>query len=314
VWSYHFQLGDYPGTLPWCASMQALAAAHADPVADLTARRTRAQTAHFLGDHASARVLALAICAQPNTRIPLSYTPSPVSPDVSMRILLARIHWIEGRADRARRTIDDCLELAQHDAPQALCQALGTAAIPVALWSGWLDIAQAWLAQLVEHAGRYNYLYWQQWGGLFQALLAQQGRPLPRAALAVLQPAQQTKFRDHIGTFDAACLSDDALVRVEAGLVGWCAPEVLRLHAERAMAAGDPATAAVHVEQALQLARSQGALAWELRAAMTAARLSAHAGDPAPGLQRLAAIYDRFDEGFSTRDLQAAARLLGRPA
>lgn len=314
VWSLNFQLGDYPATLPWCAAMQVLANAHADPVAELTARRTRAQASHFLGDHASARTIALAICAQPNTRIPLSYTPSPVSTDVSMRILLARIQWIEGHADQARSTIDECLELAQHDAPQSLCQALAIAAIPVALWGGWLDVCQEWVAQLVEHSGRYNYVYWQQWGGLFQALLAHGGRPFPEAVLAVLQLAPQTKFRDHIGTFDATYLSNDALARVEAGIVGWCAPEVLRIQAEREMQAGAHGAAAAYLERALDLARIQGALAWELRAAMSAVRLSDLAGDPVQGRLRLESVYDRFAEGFSTRDLRAARQLLRRTA
>lgn len=312
MWSLSFQLGEYPATLPWCNTMQQLADARADAVVELTGRRTRAQTLHFLGDHATAGKIALGICAQSNTRIPLSYTPSPVSTDVSMRILLARIQWIEGHADQARRTLDECLELARHDAPQSLCQVLGVAAIPVALWSGWDDACQSWVDQLVEHAGRYDYLYWQHWGGLFQALLAHDGRCLPEAVLVVLQPANQTKFRDHIGTFNAAYLSDDALARVEAGSVGWCAPEVLRIQAEREMAAGGMDAAATYLARALKLARSQGALAWELRAAMTAHRLSQLAGNRAHGQQVLASVYDRFAEGFATRDLRDARRLLGR--
>jgi predicted ATPase len=312
VWSLHFQVGDYPAALPWCRTIQALADAHADPVADLTARRTRAQLLHFLGDHATARTMALAICAQPNTRIPLSYTPSPVSTDVSMRILLARIQWIEGHADQARGTLDDCLAMALHDAPQSLCQALGVAAIPVALWCGWREEGETWLAQLVEHAARYDYLYWQHWGGLFQALLARSGEPLSASVQAVLQPAQQTKFRDHIGTFDSEYLAHDALARVEAGTVGWCAPEVLRIEAEREMRAGALDAAALWVGRALALARAQGALAWELRAAMTAARLSKLTRYPLHGRQVLESVYDRFNEGFLTRDLQAARQLLQR--
>jgi predicted ATPase len=312
TWALSFQLGDYPATLPWCATMQALADDHADAIVELTARRTRAQTLHFLGDHARARTIALALCAHPNTRIPLSYTPSPVSTDVSMRILLARIQWIEGHADQARRTLDECLELARHDAPQSLCQVLGVAAIPVALWSGWGDACQSWVAQLVEQAGRYDYLYWQHWGGLYQALLAQDGRCLPETVLVVLQPANQTKFRDHIGTFNAAYLSGDALARVEAGSVGWCAPEVLRIQAEREMAAGSLGTAATYLERSMKLARAQGALAWELRAAMTALQLSQLTGNRVHGRRVLASVYDRFAEGFATRDLRGARRLLER--
>jgi hypothetical protein len=45
---------------------------------------------------------------------------------------------------------------------------------------------------------------------------------------------------------------------------------------------------------------------------MTAHRLSQLAGNRAHGQQVLASVYDRFAEGFATRDLRDARRLLGR--
>lgn len=311
-WSHLFQFGDYAGAMPWCTKMRALADTHADAVVDLTERRTRAQLMHFLGDQSFARKVATAICKEPPISIPLSYTPSPVSIDVSMRILLARIQWIEGHADQASRTIEEALALTANDAPQSLCQLLGVAAIPVALWSGQLDKCQAWIRQMDEHGGRFDYIYWRTWAMFYQAVLDGEGKPLPAFVVEAMATAQQTKFRDHIGTFNPAYLTDDAMHRVQSGTVGWCGPEVFRVHAERAMAAGAYELAASQLARSLEMARAQGALAWELRAAMTAARLSEIKGEPEHGRQQLQSVYGRFTEGFETQDLQSAAQLLSR--
>ena len=62
--------------------------------------------------------------------------------------------------------------------------------------------------------------------------------------------------------------------------------------------------------QALDEARVQGALSWELRAATSLARLLRNQGRPADATACLQPIYDRFTEGFGTADLIAAKQLL----
>ena len=64
-----------------------------------------------------------------------------------------------------------------------------------------------------------------------------------------------------------------------------------------------------HFRQALDWARRQGALSWELRAAMSLARLL-HDRDRIGARDLLASIYDRFTEGFGTADLITAKQLL----
>jgi predicted Zn-dependent protease len=62
--------------------------------------------------------------------------------------------------------------------------------------------------------------------------------------------------------------------------------------------------------RSLELARRQTALAWELRTAMSLALLKRKQDrhDEAHGV--LAAVYNRFTEGFETSDLRAARRVL----
>jgi tetratricopeptide (TPR) repeat protein len=63
-------------------------------------------------------------------------------------------------------------------------------------------------------------------------------------------------------------------------------------------------------QQALAMARRQQAKSWELRAAMSLARLWQQQGKRAQARELLAPLYDWFTEGFDTADLQDARVLL----
>ena len=58
------------------------------------------------------------------------------------------------------------------------------------------------------------------------------------------------------------------------------------------------------------MARRQSAKSWELRAAMSLARLWQKQGKKEGARQLLAEIYGWFTEGFDTRDLKEAKALL----
>jgi predicted ATPase len=63
-------------------------------------------------------------------------------------------------------------------------------------------------------------------------------------------------------------------------------------------------------QQALAIARHQQAKSWELRTAMSLARLWQQQGKRAEAYDLLASIYGWFTEGFDTADLQDAHALL----
>jgi len=62
--------------------------------------------------------------------------------------------------------------------------------------------------------------------------------------------------------------------------------------------------------QSLQLAQERGLLSLELRVGIRLARLWAVRGQRNKALELLDPIFNRFSEGFQTRDLVAAANLL----
>jgi predicted ATPase len=89
--------------------------------------------------------------------------------------------------------------------------------------------------------------------------------------------------------------------------------ELLRIKGELILSEGGPDAAEAaedHFGQALDWARRQGALAWELRAATSLARLWRDQNRTKAVREILAAVYDRFTEGFETADLKAAKLLL----
>ena len=76
----------------------------------------------------------------------------------------------------------------------------------------------------------------------------------------------------------------------------------------------DAARAEAYFERALAVARQQQAKSWELRAAMSMARLWRNQGKRDEARDLLAPVYGWFTEGFETLDLKEAKTLLSELA
>ena len=115
------------------------------------------------------------------------------------------------------------------------------------------------------------------------------------------------------GQFDDArrCI-DEAMALVETTNERWGEAEVHRTGGEIALLSPDPdaAKAQTYFERAVIVARRQQAKSWELRAAMSMARLWRDQGKPQQARELLAPVYGWFTEGFDTRDLKEARALL----
>jgi predicted ATPase len=81
----------------------------------------------------------------------------------------------------------------------------------------------------------------------------------------------------------------------------WFQAETLRLSGDVLSAMGDPAAAEARYREAILIAQGQSAKLWELRAAMSLARLWRDQGKCAEARELLAPVYGRFTEGFGTR-------------
>jgi tetratricopeptide (TPR) repeat protein len=111
---------------------------------------------------------------------------------------------------------------------------------------------------------------------------------------------------------DARRCIDDAMEKVERSKEKWCEAEVHRIAGEIALKSPQPdaTKAEKYFERALEVARQQQAKSWELRAAMSMARLWRDQGKREEARELLAPVYGWFTEGFDTRDLKEAKELL----
>jgi predicted ATPase len=111
---------------------------------------------------------------------------------------------------------------------------------------------------------------------------------------------------------DARRCIDDAIDKVERSNEKWCEAEVHRFAGEVALKSTAPDTekAEKHFDRALAVARQQQTKSWELRAAMSMARLWRDQGKPQQAREVLAPVYGWFTEGFDTLDLKEAKALL----
>ena len=102
------------------------------------------------------------------------------------------------------------------------------------------------------------------------------------------------------------------MTTVETTKERWCEAEVYRTAGEIALMSPEPdaAKAQAYFERALAIARQQQAKSWELRAAMSLARLWRDQGKAQQARELLAPVYGWFTEGFDTRDLKEAKALL----
>ena len=111
---------------------------------------------------------------------------------------------------------------------------------------------------------------------------------------------------------DARRCIDDAIDKVKRSKEKWCEAEVNRIAGEVALKSPAPDTekAEKYFDRALAVARQQQAKSWELRAAMSLARLWRSQGKVQQARELLAPVYGWFSEGFDTRDLKEAKALL----
>jgi tetratricopeptide (TPR) repeat protein len=248
------------------------------------------------------------------------------------RAMLARALWMQGFADQAldeaRLSVE---ELQGTDPPLQLCRILYQGICRIATITGDFATADREIARLIEVATGFNAHVWVTSGHFLKGqLLVERGEFAQ--GLLVLRDAFETCDRTgwHIsyaefksalalglagtGRLDEALVAlDGAMAADREGGRGWCAPELLRIKGEVLLQqAADQSTLAAEdcFNQAAQLAREQGALFWELRIALSVARLRVSQGRHHEARAPLASVYDRFTEGFATADLQAARTML----
>jgi len=210
----------------------------------------------------------------------------------------------------------------------ALCYALSHGSCLVALWAGNLAAAENCAETLLDLSRKHGFGPWGDFASRIKGVVFIKTGDL-RAGSMLLSPDLDKINDTDFGLWFLTGLAEladamgragqlaDALATVERGIdqsqLGWLAPELLRVKGELLLLQGTPGTTQAAEDlfrQALEGARRQMMLAWELRAAMSLARLLRNRGRPADAIACLQPVYDRFTEGFGTADLITAKQLL----
>ena len=277
---------------------------------------------HYLGDQTKARrhleyMLAHYVApAHRSHAIRFQYDQR-----VATRMMLARILWLQGFSDQALRIALDNVENARAiDHEMSLCYALEAASL-VALWAGDRSVAERSVAMLLEHSASHALTVWQARGRCLNGVLfikhgdVGHGVRLLRASLDELSEAGFVPH--HTALLGTLAEGLSGVGQVSHGLTVvdelWCIVELSRIKGEIVLQTGAPkaaATAERLFRQSIDLARDQGALSWELRSAMSLARLWRGQQRVSQARKLLAPVYRRFTEGFGTTDLVAATALL----
>jgi predicted ATPase len=287
----------------------------------------RGSSEHFIGNQAAAQRHFQKGFARPGPR-----NVQLFGLDCRVRALVpyARVLWLRGAPDRAmavaREAIDEATEASK---PLNVCFSfLYTAA--VFLWCGDLGAANDVLQRLMAHPN------WRALPSLHATGLAlkgellvrlgdaEQGIPLLERSLEDMRSDEQNILAARAACALAEGLADsdrldearsvvcDAIAESAADEETVELPELLRIKGTvlLAMAGTDETEAEDCLTQSLACARRQFSVSWELRTAITLARLRAKRGRHDEARQLLSSVYDRFTEGFGTPDLKAAAQLL----
>ncbi|HZZ22865.1 MAG TPA: hypothetical protein VFE60_09950 [Roseiarcus sp.] len=143
-------------------------------------------------------------------------------------------------------------------------------------------------------------------------------------AMDMLSRTKRAGFIDEMHAYGALAtkllrtytMQTEALAKVKRGgettKQTWFEADINRTAGEIALVSPerDAVKAQAFFERALEIARGQQARSWELRAAMSLARLWRDQGKPAEAHDLLAPVYRGFAEGFDTIDLKEAKALL----
>jgi predicted ATPase len=198
------------------------------------------------------------------------------------------------------------------------------------LFCGDYPAAGALAEELIILAGEKATAIWKGFGTMeFGGILAQSGRAteavqMINAGATIYRSTGATVYLPfylpllasayaQLGQFDDAwrCIGE-ARTAAKTTKETWCEAEINRMAGEIALTSPEPkaATAEEHFKRALAIAREQQAKSWELRAAMSMARLWRDQGKRDEARELLAPVYGWFIEGFDTRDLKEAKELL----
>ncbi len=333
LWSLYFNTGECGAAQSVAERFSRVASRTGDPGVISVADRVMGYTLQYLANHRAAqrcfeRVLQIYVAPQrQRDKVWFLHDQRALT-----RALLARSLWLQGFVDQAKSVAQASLTDAETANDKlTICFVLALAVSPVALITGDLVTAERSLYMLIETATRQSFAQYVMVGRCLEAALLIERREF-EAGTALMVTTLDTgtnsgwlgRFTEYLGILaqgiaglgqigEALATVDQALARADRGAERWYVAELLRIKGElliREATAQSVSAAEDCLKKALDVAQEQGALFWELRAAMSLARLRVRQDRHDDARQVLSPVYDRFTEGFETADLRCARAIL----
>jgi predicted ATPase len=302
-----------------------------DPLLILGANRMLGDTLFWLGELPAARAhfaRAIALYNSHRQRSALSFYG--YDEGVFGHSYAALVTWLMGHPDQGLTKAKEALTLAQELAhPYSIAAALAFAS-RLHLYRRDLAIAKQYAEACIALSQEGGFAFWLIRGNLLLGRLrvdeghCENGIAQIRQGLASYQAMGAGLGRsDFLGLLAEACAQtgriqegltvlDEALAWMHKSAERNCEAELYRLKAELLLQTDSAKYPQVEscFRYGLQVAREQSAKSWELRAAISLARLLANHGRRHEARGMLAEIYNWFTEGFDTADLKDARALL----
>jgi predicted ATPase len=250
-----------------------------------------------------------------------------VHPHVHLLVFLGNALFCLGFADQALARMNAAIAGARTLAdPPSLAGSLTIGARMLSL-IGDTAILGEWMDELIAVATNQGLRAWQVVGTFYLGWIkvknneVAEGMSLLRTALAANSITRGAAWRPHFVVLlaeaweiaghieKAITLADNALELAEETGERWAAAELNRRKGQILSRQGHFEEAEELYRQALRIAREQEAKLWELRAAVSFARLLRDHGRRDEARELLAPIYGWFTEGFATPDLKEAKAL-----
>jgi len=324
VWNVHISRSDREATAVLLENMRQRAERFRDSVTMIGWHGCAGARAFYLGDFVQARDELTKATEWYHTEGYRSYVAQyGYDGGILAYAVLAWTLWILGYPERARDTCNEMLAIAERTAnPGAVAAVLAYAAnvarecrdleSVLQLTNRIMSFGRAWAAPA---------LCTQGWA-MAQRGEVEEGIAKMRQGLSRFQRAglQGTYDYHRTALVDALLLRGeveealpivrDGLARCQTLLDCFHQAELHRLEGELLRRRGDEAGAAAAFRAALELAQRQSAKSYELRAAMSWARLLRDQRKRDAARELLAPVHGWFTEGHDTHDLREAAALL----
>lgn len=325
---YLTRVGDFHGALGTGVQGEGVAGKLNDPTSTLNVEWMLGVAHHLIGNQDKAVQFCESAMVHNASSQRLNIGHLGYDDRIVALVALARGLWLSGRPDRAieaaRYTVQQAEQLEQ---PLTLGISL-IWTIYVFLWVGDWASAESLIDRLIDHAAR-HFL------GPYHAVgIGQKGELLLRrgdiaGGIEHLRRSQATLYATRhriMTTVFATALAeglaaqneaDEALRTIDEAIAqigdhgeSFDMPEMLRVKADILVQSARATEAEAHLQQSLALSRRQCARGWELRGAMSLARVWRRAGRKDDAQALLAPLVGQYQEGLASRDLVAARGLL----